>query len=292
MLVDEKKSSQYTGVVIGAIIAGIVQVGASIVLNWLTSLSLVLVILSALPAATLAFLGVFHFVRRRSQSARKSDSITNALNLWSSAQNQRGLTLGQSSLNTTLEEMGIAGTVPRLSESPVDPVNCMAEAQRRLYFMGILGRKWVILPAVRSRFISFIQRVEGRGGRVRFLLIDPQTSAFNQLRDYEGDVIKADSLGHWQMLSQEFSCLEVRLYKHPPCFRLMFIDDRFLALSRYRIGGRGQFQSKRGWEAPHLILSSDSPWSLYDAFESYFYQVWDNSRSVLELLQPQEEDDG
>ena len=44
-----------------------------------------------------------------------------------------------------------------------------------------------------------------------------------------------ESIQHFLKLAHEYSCLEVRFYDQIPCFRLVFIDDRIVAVSRYKM---------------------------------------------------------
>lgn len=56
---------------------------------------------------------------------------------------EKGDSAGDILFKESLEELGIVGVTTRLTESEFEPMNCMAEVKRHLYFMGILGTKWV-----------------------------------------------------------------------------------------------------------------------------------------------------
>jgi hypothetical protein len=60
----------------------------------------------------------------------------------------------------------------------------------------------------------------------------------------------------------------------------VFLDNNSLALARYKVDRDGYFQSKYGWEAPHLVFTSQAPWSLYFAFESYYNSVWRDAATL------------
>jgi pyrimidine deaminase RibD-like protein len=180
-----------------------------------------------------------------------------------------------------LSELGIVGTVSRLAYSKYEPLECMQSSRHRLRFMGIVGSKWVSEVAVRSEFGRFLSHVSSFGGEVKFLLMDPVSEGFRHLRDQRGGAVSAESLRHFRRLLSRYSCLEVRLYDTAPCFRLVFIDNSTLAVSRYKVDRDGYFESKYGWEAPHLVLTSDAPWSLYYPFESYYNTVWKSAKALL-----------
>lgn len=185
---------------------------------------------------------------------------------------------------TTLKELGIVGTTEKLSQSKFEPIECMKLARRSISFMGIVGSKWVSEGVVLDEFKRFLQRVQGRGGHVKFLMINPNGDGFAQLKDFRQGAIKADSLKCFKALEKQFSCLEVRLYSHLPCFRLVFIDNELVAVSRYKYNKEGYFQSKYGWEAPHLVIESKSCWSFYDPFEAYFHQSWTNAKPLSDFF--------
>lgn len=177
----------------------------------------------------------------------------------------------------TLQGVGIVDCTTKLTESRFEPIECMKQAKRKLFFMGIVGSKWVTEPRIRDEFRQFLNRIQSQGGAVRFLMINPRGDKFRQLKSLRGGNISAESLKHFRSLIKEFPCLSVRLYDQMPCFRIVLIDDKTLALSKYRIDREGYFQSKFGWEAPHLIIDASAPWSFYDPFDAYYQQVWELS---------------
>lgn len=90
------------------------------------------------------------------------------------------------SLRLVLEDVGLTKWTTALSNSGYEPLECMDLAKRSLDFMGIAGSKWVAEVVVRNEFEEFLTRIRNRGGRVRFLMIDPQSDAFRTLRTMRG----------------------------------------------------------------------------------------------------------
>jgi hypothetical protein len=177
----------------------------------------------------------------------------------------------------TLEQLGLSHVTSHLSDSPFTPHACMSNATQSLSFLGILGSKWVIEPHVRSEFKLFLSKVRTRNGFVRFCLINPSSRAFSQLHDLRGGQISTESLKHFTDLETQFENLEVRLYSFLPSLRLILLDRRQCVIARYLIDQHGYFQSKYGWEAPHIAFSADAPWSLYVPFEHYFDAAWESA---------------
>jgi len=262
-------SSSRTETMISAVIGAVVQVVLTIILTSWTQLNIPFAVIAVLPIAFAAVVA-FRFLLKRQKRNEEKDRAA-----------QHEAKCEADEVSTVLKEMGIIGCTSRLTESKYEPVQCMKQARRRLYFMGILGSKWVTEPHIRAEFRQFLSRIQYQGGFIRFLMINPEGEAFKRLRNYRGGAISAESLGHFRALVEEFPCLQVRLYDQLPCFRLVFIDDSMLAVSRYKIDKEGYFQSKYGWEAPHLVIDSTAPWSLYDAFELYYQQIWDVSLPLI-----------
>ncbi|MDD5312323.1 MAG: hypothetical protein PHO26_04735 [Dehalococcoidia bacterium] len=180
-------------------------------------------------------------------------------------------------MNVVLREMGIFCGTYRLSASKWEPLQCMSRSQRKLWFMGIVGSKWVSEEYVFAEFKKFARRIQARNGEVRFLLMNPEGKAISRLKVLRGGALSVESLERFKELMAEFECLQVRLCDQMPSFRLVFIDDKTVAVSRYKLDKESYYQSRFGWEAPHLVIHADAPWSLYDAFEYFYEQVWDTS---------------
>lgn len=260
--------------IFGAVIGAVVQVILTILLTSTIQPNILTAIIIALPVAIVAFVG-FRLIYNRWQK-RKTPQPDPAPQLVPSNTQPVKITIDDDLL-VVIEEMGISGATTILTKSRYEPLECMKQTRRKLYFMGILGSKWVE-PQIRDEFKEFLQRAQDRGGLVRFLLINPNSKAYKQLKSRRG--ITAESLKQFRLLCHEFPCLLVRLYNQSPCFRLVFIDDQTLALSRYKTDKEGYFQSRFGWEAPHLVIKADAPWSMYEAFEIYFQQVWETAQEL------------
>ena len=181
-----------------------------------------------------------------------------------------------------LETLGITGTVNRLSSSKFQPSQCMLETKYSLSFCGILGSKWI---KDLERFEKFLTRVGSKPhGRVRFLIIDPTTKNFEKLRTLRGDHIKDQSTTIFYQLCDRYDFLEVRCYDSLPNFRMIFMDNHILAISRYKLDKHNYLESKQGWEAPHLVIDGHtSDWSLYEPFNYYYNDIWNRSKTIQDL---------
>ena len=183
---------------------------------------------------------------------------------------------------TDLKQLGIIGTANKLSESKFKPDQCMKDTTRVLYFMGLLGSKWVKNI---NTFKEFLIKIQGQpSGRVRFLMINPKGNSFKILKSMRGECLKDKSTKIFYDLCKEFPCLEAKFYDFMPSFRLVFIDNKIVAVSRYKLDKDNYIKSKQGWEAPHLVIKlEESEWSLFEPFHSYFKYIWNNSTDINEL---------
>ena len=169
-----------------------------------------------------------------------------------------------------------------LRNSNYAPRDCFSKTSRELDFMGMLGSKWVSDPKIRNEFISFLDEVEADDGQVRFLLADPSGSGYEQLSEMRQESLSndADHYHRYESLSEDYDCFEVRLYTQIPTFRMVFLDNGELVVSRYRYRQRDK-ETNRAWKViPHLIIDSDEEWTFRDPFRRTFEHIWDNSESI------------
>lgn len=197
--------------------------------------------------------------------------------------NQSSLSNEDNAYLTDLKALGITGTVNKLSSSRFEPEQCIEETKNTLYFMGLLGSKWV---ADKGKFVEFLKKVQSKPhGKVRYLMIDPTGKSFKQLKTMRGENLKDVSTQVFRELVDEFKCLEAKFYDFLPCFRLIFIDNKICAASRYKLDESNYIKSKQGWEAPHLVIDAEQgDWSLYEPFLSYYETIWEQAKDIREVI--------
>lgn len=266
--------------IMGAFIASIVQVVITAVLTTWTQFSILIAIIIALPITIIIYITLKYLYNRYTIVRKKDDLSKPQVKSEFVHPSDIKSPNVQDELITNLKEIGIVNATSQLAETKYEPAQCMKQVRKRLFFMGLLGSKWVTPANVRSDFVLFLKRVQALNGEVRFMLIDPKSQYFKDLMNLRGGALSDDSLKYFLQLSKEYSCLQVRLYNQMPCFRLIFIDDKILAISCYKIEKEGYVQSKFGWSAPHLVIDSNSPWSLYISFELYYGQIWDSAKDI------------
>lgn len=178
--------------------------------------------------------------------------------------------------------LGLKSAEKSLRESNFDPQSCISKSSNELDFMGILGTKWVSDPETRNQFISFLDKVEADDGQVRFLLADPDSEGYDHLSDMRQESLSndADHYYRYKSLSEEYDCFEVRLYDRIPTFRMVFLDNRELVISRYRYRQRTE-ETNRAWKViPHLVIDPEQDWSLEAPFRYTFEHIWSESDSI------------
>jgi hypothetical protein len=182
-----------------------------------------------------------------------------------------------------IRKLGITGTANQLSASRFEPKQCTESTKYSLFFMGLLGSKWV---KDLDAFRTFLKRVQSKpNAKVKFLMINPHGESFKLLKTMRGEHLKDESTVVFRKLVDEFECMEARFYDFLPCFRLIFIDDNMLALSRYKLDENNYIKSKMGWEAPHLVIDGEQgEWSLYEPFLSYYKTIWTQSLDIKKVI--------
>ncbi|MEM9652501.1 MAG: hypothetical protein AAGA65_10415 [Actinomycetota bacterium] len=156
--------------------------------------------------------------------------------------------------------------------------------RQQLWILGLQANKWINYGggdgvSLRNLLEVGIAR---SGQKVRFLLLDPNGEQIARLRGSEGEnIAKQDAIQKLEDLADEFPDeLEVRYYDEKPQFRMVFCDG-VLILSCYALSAQGQFLTRRGADAPHLVVreqKGEGMWPLYDAFADYYADFWERSQ--------------
>lgn len=198
-------------------------------------------------------------------------------------------------LHKNLDLIGIERCTGKLTETEFEPIKCLMSVRKELQFMGVAGSKWVRGPEVYNEFERMLTRISAAGGKVRFLLLNPKGKGWQKLKKLRKDKLSAESYAKFMKLCSEYPCLEVRLYDPMPSFRLQFVDDTFVAVSRYKFEFTEYEKTHYGWDAPHLIVNNEihEPeqelnrhfWSLYMAFQLLYDHIWEHSSDLYAVLQ-------
>lgn len=190
-----------------------------------------------------------------------------------------------------LRELGITGTVNKLSSSRFEPKQCMEFTKHSLSFMGVLGSKWVgrmegsTWIEDREDFKSFLRKIQTKAGKVRFLMVKPHGYGYNYVKSIRNETLQDTSSVIFRELVDEFECFEARFFDFIPCFRLMIMDNKILGMSRYNFAKHIYEKSKNGWEAPHLVIEPEKGnWSLFEPFIFHYNTIWKLSEDIKDVI--------
>lgn len=253
MAKSKVKPYPFNEVILSGIVGSLVQVGLTSLLTCITNVNMLHAILYVFPL-TIVIVFLFVYVLAKSNKYVEDSDV--------------------------LSEVGFHSAIPKLKDSEYTPEGCMRLAQSTLYFMGTTGSKWVLTTNVRENFKSFLHSIEGKKGKVKFLLIKPDSGAYRRLKSRRRDALTGSTYEMWKKLSQEFECLEVKVFNHLPCFRTIFIDNSKMVLSRYKLEKNDHIACNSGWDAPHLIFRQKAEWAMYDAFRLYWDEEWRAARDI------------
>ena len=188
------------------------------------------------------------------------------------------------------EELGIINCTEELKGTQLEPIQCMKDIHASLSFMGVGGEKWVKDVQLRKAFENMLHRTKSMGGEVRFLLINPASEAYGRLYQLRGESVPYDSYERFVDLVNKFDNLKVRLYSDMPSFRMQFVDDTYLAVSRYYFDKVSHDSFGGGWKTPHLIISNEQKefgkneprhkGSLYGSFLLSYNFIWAHSNKI------------
>lgn len=200
-----------------------------------------------------------------------------------------------------LQSLGIIDCTEELKTSAYAPKACIPEIVRSFDFMGIGGEKWVKNKDededddkvdILECFESMLLRTDSFRGKVRFLIIDPECKEYKKLYKLREKSLPTESYDIFLDLLDRYDNLEVRLYSHFPTFRMQFVDNKYLAISRYYFDKNIHDDSEGGWKTPHLIIVNEVAQindkelykgSLYGSFVMAFNYYWEqNTRDIRE----------
>lgn len=182
-----------------------------------------------------------------------------------------------------MADIGIIDCTLKLNDTDFAPTNCMERIKRKLLFSGVSGAKWVQDPVTQKKFRKMLDKISNNNGEVKFLLIDPNSKAYEKLKKQrEGDISNA-SYPIWKQLVSEYDCLQVRCYNHLPSFRIQLMDDTTAAISRYQIRKEDYDKFKQGWDNPHLIIKSEGIMSFFPIYEKEFLKEWESATEISKI---------
>lgn len=276
-------------------IAFILQIVASYLFEKFLDAGFVKIFIIILSIFIIAGLSVFYYIKLSNMEKKNKEnekSVEELNNKISCLESEREKT---KEYLVNLESMGVVDGITNLKDTRFSPDKCMKEVKNRLDFMGIGGAKWVEQNSDRESFERMLNRVSTMGnGKIRFLLMDPETKNYKRLRKLRDNAVPEISYKILKDLVEENDCLEVRLYDMMPTFRLQFVDDSYVAVSRYYIEREKYNKYQHGWKNPHLVVSSEKKTSikdettlheasLYGSFELLYNYIWDHSRDIKSL---------
>lgn len=192
------------------------------------------------------------------------------------------------------KNVGIDSCTEELKDTQFEPRQCMRNVKKTLDFMGVGGNKWVDQDDKLQLFKEMLNRAAASQGRVRYLLIDPRSDGYKKLRELRKNKVPSKSYKQFKKLVEKYDCLEVRLYDDLPSFRLQFVDNEYVAVSRYYIEHELHAQKDFGWKIPHLIVRAEKmsniqkgeteyQGTLYKSFEQLYQYIWDHSEDIKDI---------
>ena len=252
-------------------ISAIVETVLTFVLTQVLSLEIWGIVLAVLINVIILFLLYLWFSKKIKKHERKETIL-----------NDMGITteehlLAFKELHKNLVLLGIENCTEKLTNTPFMPKTCMQNVKKTLFFMGVAGSKWVNDPPVYAEFERMLRKVSAAQGEVRFLLLNPNGTGWKKLKRLRRDNLSDSSYKKYQDLMKNYPCLKVRLYDPLPSFRLQFVDETYVAVSRYKFEFSEYEETHYGWDAPHLVVKNEVQelvqgttkhfWSLYMAFQ-------------------------
>lgn len=175
-----------------------------------------------------------------------------------------------------LKNIGITEITDAMAGSNWSPDAVMARAQHQVRFLGVFGHKWVMDADRQNKYRAMLTRIQLNGGRVQFLLLNPNSAPASKLalyRNQKSDFYKDfPSVEFYKNLAKEFDCFELRLYEHFPFIRLILVDG-VCSISRFKT----QKSAENTLKAPQLVFAPEGPddnWTMYQSLVLLYDFLW------------------
>ena len=161
-----------------------------------------------------------------------------------------------------------------------------ATPRQQLWVMGLQANKWINYLDGGGRELRRLLEVGmSPGAEVRFLLLDPNGVTINKLSGSDGEpVAQPKSVELLEQMARDHANLKIEYYDEVPRFRMVFCDGT-LIVSCYALDTMGRFRTKKGADAPHLVIreqTKDGSWPLYAAFASHYDDLWQRAAAGRE----------
>lgn len=192
-------------------------------------------------------------------------------------------------------DVGIDGCTEELQGTRFEPLQCMKDVKKYLDFMGVGGNKWVDQDDKLELLENMLERVKASNGKVRYLLINPKSESYQTLKRLRQNRVPSSSYEKFKKLMEKYQCLEVRLYDDLPSFRLQFVDQEYVTVSRYYFEHELHAEKNFGWKIPHLIVRAEKvgniqegqieyQGTLYKSFEQLYQYIWAHSADIKSVF--------
>ncbi|MGE0040948.1 MAG: hypothetical protein AB7V01_07160 [Vicinamibacterales bacterium] len=159
----------------------------------------------------------------------------------------------------TLRLFGLSAAYERLDHPDVTPKACFHRAKRQLDVMAHHGDKWLNEDWLEGE----LARLKAKGGGVRFLLSNSSSPT---------------TVARCKSLQASSSAFEARFFDGNAIFRAIFIDTTLLLLSHYGIEViEKDWNNKKGWRSPQLLIEDNDHWSLLIPFRAIFRVAWEKA---------------
>jgi len=152
-----------------------------------------------------------------------------------------------------------------------------------LDFAGVLASKWVVESHVREELDELLNRLDRDGGAVRFLIINPNGSAFKRLSILRNYQLSKESLVHLKALIEKHKSFSVKVIDALPSFRIVAIDDNVMSFSPYRLAADAYEKGGRGLDTPYVMLNPSAEYPLAEAFRLLFEENWKSAQPLQDL---------
>lgn len=183
-----------------------------------------------------------------------------------------------------LKEIGLEQCTTTLKGTNFEPKKCMEKIKKQLYFSGICGNKWIGNSEGLKNFQDMLNRVADNNGQVRFLLINPNCESFKKMIKKQNGESHIEVFHKWKTLVMDNSCLNVRCFNDLPSFRMQFMDNSKMAMTKYHYQKNEYEKYNKGWNSPQLIINSNASFSFYNVFEKYYLNEWNNGIDIRYII--------
>jgi hypothetical protein len=166
------------------------------------------------------------------------------------------------------DHVGLVDFYVKLGGSPYHPEQILEKVVTGLDFIGHGASKWTNQE---KKLDDALKRIKTKMGYAKFLIYDLRSGdcSIDEKRKIYRSISVLYRLA--KKYNTNYECVQIKIYKETPSFRLAFINGNFAVVGHYN------GYNDNSIDCPVLVFDAKGEWSYYSGFKYYFTNKWEQA---------------